>query len=123
MIVYRATLLSSGSVSGARRAKMSLMSRCRYTRFDLEHKNLETGDPHTSLDHTHSPEVDEVMQGREVSGGRGSLSRRVGGAGEGLLAQEGLTQRWHVREVVGDDIDLDHSVVGVKQSLMEPQCS
>jgi len=39
--VVRDTLLMSGSVSGARRAKMSRMSVCRYTRPDLEQRNLE----------------------------------------------------------------------------------
>lgn len=39
--VVRDTLLMSGSVSGARRAKMSRMSVCRYTRPDFEQRNLE----------------------------------------------------------------------------------
>lgn len=40
VMVVSVTLLLSGSVSGARRAKMSRMSVCRYTRPDLEHRNL-----------------------------------------------------------------------------------
>ena len=42
--VVRDTLLMSGSVSGARRAKMSRMSVCRYTRPDLEQRNLRKWD-------------------------------------------------------------------------------
>ena len=37
----RKTLLMSGSLSGARLAKMTRMSVCKYTRPDLEEANLK----------------------------------------------------------------------------------
>ena len=36
---------------------------------------------------------------------------------QGLLTQECLSARRHVRKVVGHNVDLDHSVVRVKQCL------